>query len=651
MEGFLLDLAKDQVSNLVNLVKNEVQYLCCFNSYVENFCKERERLLAKCKDINIDIGKAKGASKVTNEVQQWASEANGLINYNIKAKKCFFGLCPNCWCQYQCGKEFAQKTLQIEDLLKRCNNLSIVAGQVDVSSIKYYSPQIFLDFESRKSKFQELMKALEDENCNMVGLQGLGGTGKTSMALKVGENLEGSQFDKVIFLFVSKPPDFKNIRHEIARHLDLKSNDDKEEELSKRIWSKITSMEEKLLVILDDMWEEFDLKKELGIPSVLQRKGCSVLITTRNLNICQNMGCQKTIQLEKLHEEDALKLFHINASINNSTISKSLVQDIVKQYGGVPVAIEAVARMLKNWPPNDWKIALKTLKSSKSILDVNDENLKDVDKCLKLSYDNLKKEKAKELFLISSMFLEDEEIPVQVLSKIGIGLSSFGENDKDYSEKILEVHAAIRELTSSSLLLSSERDLVKMHDLVREVALRIEDKYIQSITDLKKPIKENLRYLLWKNDNFPDEFNGKKLEFLLIFLSGSEDLDLSETFFNEMRNELSHLVSDATFKKLVKRAELLILEGEHEQRIWKNLVPDLVAIDEEETLNDLIILHLSSYPHMECLVDTNGHNSGVTAFCNLVELHLSRMDIEDLFSGSQPSSFLEQLEIMRLKEC
>ncbi|XP_054813440.1 probable disease resistance protein At4g27220 [Prosopis cineraria] len=650
------------------------------------------------------------------------------------------------------------------------------------------------------------MKALEDENCNMVGLQGLGRTGKTSMALKVGENLEGSQFDKVIFLVVSKPPDFKNIRREIARRLDLKSNDDKEEELSKRIWSKITSMEEKLLVILDDMWEEFDLKKELGIPFVLQRKGCSVLITTRNLNICQNMGCQKTIQLEKLHEEDALKLFHTNASINNSTISKSLVQDIVKQCGGVPVAIVAVARMLKNWPPNDWKIALKTLKSSKSILDVNDENLKDVDKCLKLSYDNLKKEKAKKLFLISSMFPEDEEIPVQVLSKIGIGLSSFGENDKDYSERILEVHAAIRQLTSSSLLLSSERDLVKMHDLVREVALRIEDKYIQSITDLKKPIKENLRYLLWKNDNFPDEFNGKKLEFLLIFLSGSEDLDRSETFFNEMRSlkvfildrysyypriqvlslanslqslkeiqtlilknlelgdisilgnllsletlwfydcsiiklpieflklkklrsleveeceieennpfkvlercsqleelifignrcdeeeeedaisqngspltlhkycissnhlsyyfqnhgsmlrcfiidELSHLVSDATFKKLVKRAELLILEGEHEQRIWKNLVPDLVAIDEEETLNDLIILHLSSYPHLECLVDTNGHNSGVTAFCNLVELHLSRMDIEDLFSGSQPSNFLEQLEIMRLKEC
>ncbi|XP_054813444.1 putative disease resistance protein At3g15700 [Prosopis cineraria] len=169
------------------------------------------------------------------------------------------------------------------------------------------------------------MKALEDENCNMVGLQGLGGTGKTLMALKVSENLEGSHFSKVIFLVVSKPPDFKNIQREIVRQLDLKSKDEKEEELLEGIWSQITSMEEKLLIILDDMWEEFDLKKKLGIPSISQHKDCSVLITTCNINICQNMGCQKIIQLEKLNEEDALNLFHANASMNNSNISKKLV--------------------------------------------------------------------------------------------------------------------------------------------------------------------------------------------------------------------------------------------------------------------------------------------------------------------------------------
>ncbi|XP_054813443.1 uncharacterized protein LOC129314095 [Prosopis cineraria] len=87
-------------------------------------------------------------------------------------------------------------------------------------------------------------------------------------------------------------------------------------------------------------------------------------------------------------------------------------------------------------------------------------------------------------------------------------------------------------------------------------------------------------------------------------------------------DKLSHLVSDATFKKLVERAELLILEGEGEQRIWKNLVPDLVAIDEGGILNDLIVLHLCSYPHMECFVNAN---------------NLSR--------------FFEKLEIVELKDC
>ncbi|KAI9088255.1 hypothetical protein K1719_029976 [Acacia pycnantha] len=486
MESCLLDLAKNEVQSLVNLVKNEAQYLCCFNSYVENFEKKKNELAAKHKDVKRKFQKGKGVFSFKYEAQQWESDANDIIRIDTKIKKkLFFGWCSNCWSQYRRGKELGEKTQHIDKLLERCNS-NIVAGRANVLDIKYLSSQGFIHFESRESKFQDLLKKLQDENCNMIGLQGLGGTGKTSMAKEVGHKLkESKSIDKFIFLVVSQPPDFKKIRGELARDLDLNLDEVKEEELSSTILSRITNMDQKLLIILDDVCEEFDLTEKLGIPFGHQCKGCTLLITTRNLHVCTEMGCQ-TIQLQTLSNKEALKLFEAHASSNNSSRGfKGLQQKIVNYCGGVPVAVVALARALKNKPISVWKDALKTLEDGGL-----DLNLEVAYKCLKLSYDNLKSQKAKELLLISSLFPEDFEIPIKTLVKIGIGLVSFKENDKYHSIRS-DVHGAITELIHSSLLLIDEEESVKMHDLVREVALWIGKNDIQSLLDLEKPIKGN----------------------------------------------------------------------------------------------------------------------------------------------------------------
>ncbi|XP_028779754.1 probable disease resistance protein At1g61300 [Neltuma alba] len=620
------------------------------------------------------------------------------------------------------------------------------------------------------------------------------------MAKEVGYKLkESKSIDKFIFLIVSRPPDFKKIRGELAKGLDLSLQEVKEEELSSTILSRITKMDKKLLIILDDVWEKFDLIENLGIPS--GHKGCNLLITTRSSYVCKEMGCQ-VIDLHMLNNKEALKLFEAHANMNNSTRGlKGMPEKIVTHCGGIPVAIVAIARALKNQPAAIWKDALKTLEDR-----VVDQNLEEACKCLKLSYDNLKNRKSKELFLISSLFPEDWQVPIQVLTKIGTALGSFGENDR-YHLARSEVHGAIMELIDSSLLLHGQQECVKMHDLVREVALWIGDRDIQSLIDLKMPVKESLRYLLWKNDDFPNKFEGSKLEVLLLFLDGSKEFKVSGAFFKEMMrlkvlvlfynyfkrtpalswinslqalkdirtlilenldlgdisislgnllsvwtiglydcsinelpseflklnklrslelegceieknnpfevikrcsqleeltfvanrceneekdaisedvspltlhrycisskdlsdyfekygsmsrcvridDQLSHLVSEATFKQLVRRAELLMLEGKDAPRIWKNsILDDIVATDDRGMMNDLIVLHLSSCPHMEFPIDTKDHDSGVAGFCNLVGIHLSEVGVEDLHHGPLPSGVWEQLEIMKLNKC
>ncbi|XP_054812830.1 uncharacterized protein LOC129313598 isoform X3 [Prosopis cineraria] len=799
MLTFPINAPSNILQCLVDLVKNEAQYLCCLENHVENFERKKKILAAKQQDVKINIENASGVSRVKNEAQQWIHEADSLIEVDTETKKkWFFGLCPNCYRQYHSGKELAKKTLEIDELLGRCS-FNIVGGPVDLPSLKYHSLPSFIDFESRKLKFQDLLEALEDENCNLIGLQGMGGTGKTSMAIEVGVKLEESKYHSVILLDVSNPPDFKKIRGEIARHLNLTLEEGKEKEHSKTIWSRITNKKEKLLIILDDVWEEFDLIKDIGIPSSHQHKGCSVLIISRNLNVCEVMGCQRMIQLDMLVDKEAFNLFLIHANTSSSRL-KGIAQNIVKQCGGLPIAIVAVARALRNRPLAIWREALKTLQNSKSMIDVN-QNLTKIYKCLKLSYDNLKNEKAKKLFLICSIFPKDFEISVELLSRIGIGVGLFGEVEK-YCTTRSKVLAAIQELVDSCLLLNLQDGLVKMHDLVREVALWIADKDIQVIMDFKTTIEANLRYLFWNSEDFPNQFDGTNLEIFIINVNGSEDLKVPYSFFIEMTKlrvlhlkctyvhsqildssllyslqslmniqtlslmnlklgdisilgnlpslvtlELNHcsiielseeilglkrlrlleirackvkmnnpfeviercsqleelyfvdngnfinenidfqnlspltlqryqissielleefekyglisryffphdlrpVISEETFKQLVGAAELLILGGYDETR-WKNLVPDIVHM-ECGGMNDLIILHMYSWPDIQCLIDTRNHYFDVIAFSKLIELHLFEMDIEDLYRGSLPSGFLEQLETMELKSC
>ncbi|KAI9088293.1 hypothetical protein K1719_030014 [Acacia pycnantha] len=760
MASFLLDLAKNEVQSLVNLVKNEAQYLCCFNSYVENFEQKKEILAAKHKDVKTEFQKGKGVFNFKFEVQEWEREAYDIIHIDTKVKKnLFLGLCPNCWSQYRTGKKLAEKTQHIEKLLERCNS-NIVAGRANVLDIIYFSSQGFIHFESRESKFQDLLKKLQDENCNMIGLQGLGGTGKTSMAKEVGHKLKESKLiDKFIFLVVSQPPDFKKIRGELARNLDL-NLDEVKEELSSTILSRIINMDQKLLIILDDVWVEFDVTEKLGIPFGHQQKGCNLLITTRSSHVCTKMGCQM-IQLHTLTNEEALNLFESHVGLNNSYHGFNRVtKKIVKYCGGVPVAIVALARALKNQPISAWKDALKTLED-RGI----DQNLEEAYKCLKLSYDNLKRQKAKELLLISSLFPWDFKIPIKLLIKIGIGLGSFKENDKYHSIRS-EVHGAIMELIYSSLLLNDEEECVKMHDLIREVALWIGENDIQFLLGLEKPIKGNLRYLFWNTNKFPDEIDGNKLEYLSIFLDDLEGFNVTDTFFKKMTsikvliiynvqicpalsliNSLQPLKSVQTLiltglelgdicvlgnlltlmalwfvscsidelpKEFFKLKKLSSLEveackikrknpfeviemcsqleeltfvcnecvdeekdaishngspltlhrycissedvldyskREDGQRMWKTLVPDIVPIDKQGVMNDLIVLHLSSHPNMEYLIDTKDCDPSMSAFFNLTKLYLCEVGIEDLCRGPPPSGFFEQLEILKLTRC
>ncbi|XP_028801385.1 probable disease resistance protein At4g27220 [Neltuma alba] len=597
-EGILTDLAK----RLVDKTIKEVNYFRHFETHDHEFDGDNQLLIGRLEKVRKDIDDAKSnGHQVEGEVQGWVTEADNLIQMNAEIRQTMF----DSWCflrKYQQGKRLAQRAQVIKGHIQKCN-FERVARPGKLPGMKYHASKDFIDFESRKTKFKELVDALEDGNHYMIGLQGMGGAGKTTLATQVGKQVEESKaFEKVIFVVVSNPPDLNKIRGNIARELGLHLEERVEEDHSKHLWSRISDYKKKLLIILDDVWEKLDLT-EIGIPSGPDHKNCYVLITTRHSKVCQQMRCQQVVHLHTLGDEDAVRLFLYHASgCDDDDPSRNnlegLAGDFVKECGRLPIAIVALAGTLKNWPVAEWTVALMTLRNYKPIVDV-DEDLVNVYKCLELSYDRLNNEKAQKLLLLCSIFPEDYEFPLNLIIRLGIGSGIFGEVN-DYCAARSQPLAMKNELVASSLLLKVEnKECVKMHDLVREVVQWKAKDDIQVIINSRTTFEASKRFVFWSTDDFPDhQFDGTKVEILLLWISGNALKKDPNVFFARM-SRLKILFLFAQYERKVptpsmlqsllslKNIQTLILDG------WKigdiSILKNLQSLVTLEMENCLII--------------------------------------------------------------
>ena len=274
-----------------------------------------------------------------------------------------------------------------------------------------------------------------------------------------------------------------------------------------------------------------------------------------------------------------------------------------------------MASTLKGKAEDDWNVALDRLKRSKPV-NIG-KGLQNPYNCLRLSYDNLDTEE-QSLFLLCSVFPEDFEIPVENLIRFAIGLGLVGEI-RSFEGARHEVSTAKNKLISSCLLSGDTGGkCVKMHDLVRGVALWIasnENKVVKCVLE-KDVIVEctSIRYLWCKE--FPNELDCSNIEFLCI----KTNLEVSYGIFKGMeRLRVLFLcweglwrrpLSTISFKSLTN-LRCLFLTG------WV-----LVAISFVGDMKKLESLTLRNCSFIESI------DVGVTQLTNLRLLDLSECDME-----------------------
>ncbi|XP_077231944.1 disease resistance protein At4g27190-like [Tasmannia lanceolata] len=448
-------------------------------SYIKNLEKNFQNLNVKANvlysrrdDIKREISRPGSKGTATNECENWLKEVERLqdkVNVIEKEyheeKKCLMGWCPDVSLRLKLGKRVVESTNSIIDLLEK--SASWVGGVVVDAPTKIAEAVPAQPIEGNTSTgrtLQKILGCIKDIKKQKIGIWGMGGVGKTTVMKSLNNSAEITQlFEIVIWVTVSKDWSLRNVQNVIAKRLSLNfGSDESNDNMATRIYQELER--QKFILLLDDMWEKIELDN-VGIPRINLENGSKIVLTTRRLQVCKSMDTDVEIRVDILSEEEAWKLFQnkVGDVVENPSI-QSLAKDVVKECHGLPLAIIVVGGSLrKEEDVHVWKNVLDELRSP-TICEIEDME-EQVFKRLKFSFDRLNNDNTKNCFLYGALYPEDHEIPIDELFEYWRGEGFINGANKG--------HTIVKDLIGASLFESAETDSVKMHDVIRDLALRI----------------------------------------------------------------------------------------------------------------------------------------------------------------------------------
>ncbi|XP_047321221.1 disease resistance protein RUN1-like [Impatiens glandulifera] len=305
------------------------------------------------------------------------------------------------------------------------------------------------------SPMKEVMRLLEikSNSIKIIGLVGMGGIGKTTLAKAIYNKVVNS-FDSLCFI--------SNVRETFQRQDGLISLQEmllldlfnKKISLPDDVDARKAIMEEsfnvkRVFIVLDDVDDSSQLTALVAKKWLFS--GSKILITSRDKDALQQCSADNIYAVTELTIVDSLKLLSYHALRQEKPSTRNfqeLSDTIVSLAGRLPLALEIFGSFLYDKRSvEEWKDAVKKLKK------IRPDGLQDV---LKISFDGLD-DQTKCIFLDIACFLVDLEITRDEAINIFKGCGLTG----------------IKTLIARSLVKVDEGDILVMHDQIRDMGRQI----------------------------------------------------------------------------------------------------------------------------------------------------------------------------------
>ena len=344
------------------------------------------------------------------------------------------------------GSCFESETQFIKKIIKKIS--SIVSNRTQLYVNKYE-----VGIDSRVEEI-ELLLDTKSNGVRMLGIYGLGGVGKTTIAKAV-YNKISDRFDRSCFLDnVRENSQTTNGIIQLQKTLLSKILQDpylKVDSVPKGIELIMDRLcHTRLLLILDDVDELDQIENLLGRCDWFS-SGSRIIITTRDKKVLTTLGKDHLVyEVKELNQREAHELFSLHTFRMNKLGEDYLevAKQIIHYANGLPLALIIIGSDLCGKNIQEWENALEKHKKIPH---------QEIQERLKISYNGLEKIE-KDIFLNVACFFKGFE--------------------EDYVTNILETcnlypHYGIRKLIDKCLITVNEYGILSMHDLLQQMGREI----------------------------------------------------------------------------------------------------------------------------------------------------------------------------------
>ncbi|XP_022937186.1 probable disease resistance protein At4g33300 [Cucurbita moschata] len=338
-------------------------------------------------------------------------------------------------------------------------------------------------------KLKEMVIGRDD--LTAVGISGLGGSGKTTLATEFCNDPEVRRHfkEKILVLTVSQSPDVEQLRRTIWGYV---MGSDSVYSYDRIVHGRPANS---ALLVLDDVWSISVLEKL--IPDI---SGCKTLVVSR-FKFTEVL--RATYEVELLRESEAIALFCHYAFGQQSiplAANHNLVKQVVNECKCLPLALKVIGASLREQSEMFWNNAKTRLSRGEPICESHENNLL---RRMAISMEHLSS-KVRECFLDLGCFPEDKKIPLDILINVWKELHDLDDEEAlavlfELSQKNLLT--LVKDARGGDIYSSYFEMYVTHHDVLRDLALHFSS---------QKNVNDRKRLLMSKSEmQLPKEWSRK----------------------------------------------------------------------------------------------------------------------------------------------